>query len=221
VAGNYTFDLAGDDASALEPVSMIARAAGAPFIAGTTPYLLGCTSLVETPDPDDWQLPVAPEIEECWQHVAGLPSAGYLGLALPRFLLRLPYGRETDPIEEFDFQELDPNKNFSALHESYLWANPAFVVGYLLSQGFSKNGWNFRPSDVLEIEGLPLHVYERDGEPAIKPGAEVLLTVRAAQRIIDRGLMPLLTMKDSDTVRLGMLQSIGGRRLRGPWAKES
>jgi type VI secretion system protein ImpC len=221
LAGNYTFDFASNDASVIEPVSMIAREAGAPFVAGTTPHLLGCSSLVETPDPDDWRLPVAAEIEEWWRHVTGIPSAAYVGLALPRFLLRLPYGRATDPIEKFDFEEHDSNKRLSALHDSYLWANPAFAVAYLLSQGFSKNGWNFRPGDVLEIEGLPLHVHESDGESAIKPGAEVLLTVRAAEKIIDRGLMPLLTMKDSDTVRLGMLQSIGGRRLRGPWVKES
>ncbi len=79
--------------------------------------------------------------------------------------------------------------------------------------------WDFRPSDHLEIENLPLHIWERDGETEIKPCAEVLLTVRAAEQIIDRGLMPLVSMKDSDRIRLGMFQAIARTRLRGPWDK--
>jgi type VI secretion system protein ImpC len=198
-------------------ISLIAEEAGAPFIAGTTSHLLGCESLAATPDPDDWRLPLASEVEERWKNLTSFPSADYVGLALPRFLLRLPYGKETDPTEEFDFEELSADDNISARHESYLWANPAFAVAYLLAKGFSKNGWEFRPSDALEIEGLPLHIFERNGESEIKPCAEALLTVRAAKEIIDSGFMPLLSMKDSDTIRLGMFQSIAGTRLRGRW----
>jgi len=205
------------DSALIQTISLIAEEAGAPFIAGTTSHLLGCESLAGTPDPDDWRLPSASEVEERWKNLTSFPSADYLGLALPRFLLRLPYGKETDPTEEFDFEELSADDDVSARHESYLWANPAFAVAYLLAQGFSKNGWDFRPSDALEIEGLPLHIYECDGDSEIKPCAEALLTVRAAKEIIDRGLMPLLSMKDSDTIRLGMFQSIAGTRLRGRW----
>src|SRR6266446_5311001 len=200
----------------IETISFIAEEAGAPFIAGTTPHLLGCESLARTPDPDDWRRSIPPEVEERWETLISIPSAEYIGLALPRFLLRLPYGKETEPTEEFDFEELNDG-DVSARHESYLWANPAFAVAYLLAEGFSKNGWDFRPIDALEIENLPLHIFEKDGASEIKPCAEALLTVRAAQKIIDRGLMPLLSMKDSDTIRLGMFQSIAGRSLRGRW----
>ena len=227
IAGNFIFDFVSvpravatgstTDSGLIKIISLIAEEAGAPFIAGTTPHLLGCESLAATPDPDDWRLPLASEVEERWKNLISFPSAAYVGLALPRFLLRLPYGKETDPTEEFDFEELGADDSISARHESYLWANPAFAVAYLLAKGFSKNGWDFRPSDALEIEGLPLHIFERNGESEIKPCAEVLLTVRAAKEIIDRGLMPLLSMKDSDTIRLGMFQSIGGTRLRGRW----
>ena len=220
VAGNYIFDLADGDSGLIEPVSMIARAARAPFIFGTTARLLGCQSLFETPDPDDWQV-LDPQIEEWWEGIINLPSAAYVGFALPRFLLRLPYGRNTEPTEEFAFEEIgDANAKMTAeaQHESYLWANPAFGVAFLLAKGFGESGWAFRPSDSLEIEGLPLHIYKsRDGDTEIKPCAEVLLTVRAAKKMIDRGLMPLLSMKESDTVRLGMVQSIAGTQLAGPW----
>jgi type VI secretion system protein ImpC len=223
IAGNYTFDFAGGDPGLIERVSLIAKAAGAPFIAGATSHLLGCESLVETPDPDDWQASLDSQIEEWWRSLTRIPSAAYVGLALPRYLLRLPYGKETEPTEEFEFEELPDTGELSAgdhaRHESYLWANPAFAAAYLLAKGFGESGWDLRPSDAVEIEGLPLHIYKADGDTEIKPCAEVLLTLRAAEKIINRGLIPLLSMKDSDTVRLGMFQSIAGTALRGPWTQ--
>ena len=222
VAGNYTFDFAGGDPGLIERLSLIAKESGAPFIAAATPQLLGCNSLVETPDPDDWQDSLESQVEQWWNSLRSTPSATYIGLALPRFLLRLPYGKKTEPIEEFDFEEMPTGEELGeqrlAGHESYLWGNPAFAIAFLLSKGFSEDGWRFRPSDSLEIEGLPLHIYESGGSSEIKPCAEVLLTVRAAKKIIDRGLMPLLSMKDTDTVRLGIFQSIACTQLAGPWS---
>jgi type VI secretion system protein ImpC len=108
-----------------------------------------------------------------------------------------------------------------AKHERYLWANPAFAVTYLLAQAFSQSGWDLRPGEVQEIDGLPLHIYQQHGETQIKPCAEVLMTVAAAERIIDRGPMPLITMKGTDTVRLGMFQSLASppTSLAGRWGR--
>jgi type VI secretion system protein ImpC len=215
IAANYTFDFASGDPGLIENISLIAKESGAPFVAGTTAHLLGCESLSDTPDPDDWRLPLSSQIEDWWADVTRTHSAAYVGLALPRFLLRLPYGKKTEPTEEFEFEEMASGAE--PTHKHYLWANPAFAVAYLLAKGFSEAGWNLRPSDSLEIDGLPLHIYEQDGSSEIKPCAEVLLTLRAAKQIIDRGLMPLLSLKDSDTIRLGMFQSIAGTQLAGPW----
>lgn len=221
IAGNYTFNLATDNQQLVERFAEIAQAAGAPLVAGATSHLLGCESLAATPDPDDWNLSLAPEIEEEWKRLTSTASADYIGFALPRFLLRLPYGKQTDPTEEFEFEELSSGDTAAERHESYLWGNPVFAVAHLLADGFTRNGWGFRPSDTLEIEGLPLHIYERQGETEIKPCAESLLTVRAATTIIEQGLMPLLSMKDSATVRLGMFQSISRRAPRARWGKSS
>lgn len=218
IGGNFIFAPATEvDAALIESISQICQEAGAPFIAATTSHLLGCPSLNETPDPDEWQEPLSEEAEARWNKLRTLDSAAYVGLALPRFLLRLPYGADTEPTEQFDFEEVAATHDQSPRHEDYLWGNPAFALAYLLADGFSKNGWEFRPADRLEIEGLPLHVYESRGDSEIKPCAEVLLTVRAAQKIIEHGLMPLLSMKDTDTIRLGSFQSIGGSQLRGRW----
>ena len=221
IGGNYTFEPSPDDSRVIESISLISQAAGAPFIAGVSADLLGCKSLAATPDPDDWQIPSVRAAEESWETIRNLPAAAYVGLALPRFLLRLPYGRATEPTEDFEFEENGADLNHDQSHESYLWANPVFAVVYLLALGFSEDGPAFRPSNYLEIEGLPMHVYKRDdGDTEIKPCAEVLLTMRAARKIIDRGLMPLLSIKDSDRIRLGMFQSIGGSALRGRWSTD-
>lgn len=212
---NYEFDLSTRDAKLLERASLIAGAAGTPFIAAGKSALAGCRSLFETPDPDEWRHPLDAEAETAWENLKHLSGARYLGLVLPRFLLRLPYGKETEPAEEVDFEEQPPD----ALpeHESYLWANPAFAAAYLLGKAFEENGWNLRPGDFQEIEGLPLHSSTQDGG-SLKPCAEVLLSVRAATEIIDRGLMPLLSMKDTDVARLGLFQSLACTRLAGRWA---
>jgi type VI secretion system protein ImpC len=158
-------------------------------------------------------------MEDWWKKFTSSASAAYVGFALPRFLLRLPFGRDTEPTETFEFEEIGDERAKAPSHESYLWANPAFAIVFLLARGFSEDGPEFRPSDHLEIERLPMHVYQRDGDTEIKPCAEALLTLRAARKIIECGLMPLLSIKDSDRIRLGMFQSIAGTALSGRWSE--
>ena len=97
IVGNYTFGPQGEEAELLGRLARIAKAAGAPFIAAASPRLLGCESLAETPHPRDWRLTPDPEGASAWAALRGLPEASAIGLALPRFLLRLPYGKKTDP----------------------------------------------------------------------------------------------------------------------------
>jgi type VI secretion system protein ImpC len=130
-------------------------------------------------------------------------------------LLRLPYGSETDPIERFDFEEMpgDP------VHGDYLWGNPALGCAYLLAQTCSGQGSGPIPGAILEIDGLPLHVYKEQGETRLKPCAEVLLSERAMEKILDKGLMPLLSIKNKDAVRLARFQSLAdpATSLAGRW----
>ena len=216
LAGNYTFDGTAEDLELLGRLARTARAAGAPFLAAASPHLVGCETLAETPDPDDWQRPLESEVREAWEALRRRPEADYLGLALPRFLLRLPYGKDTDSTEQFDFEELPA----SPAHQAFLWGNPAFACVYLLGQAFSEEGWQMRPGAVTEIPGLPACVYKEDGEARLKPCAEVLLTERAAWRILDEGLMPLVSLEGADAVRLFRFQSLASpaAALAGRWA---
>jgi type VI secretion system protein ImpC len=123
---------------------------------------------------------------------------------MPRFLLRLPFGRDTDAAETFDFEEMGD----VPVHAHYLWGNPAFAGACLLAQSFSRTGWEMKPGDVSDVDRLPLHVYDVQGESRLKPCAEVLLSEKALDAILDAGIMPLATLKDTDTARLVRFQSI-------------
>lgn len=214
IVGNYSFGAGKEDAALLAQMARIARRAGAPFLAGASPQLLGCSSLASTPRPRDWDASLD---RSCWSELRHLTESEAVGLALPRFLLRLPYGKKTSPLESFDFEEFPELPD----HEDYLWGNPAFLVAVLLGQTFSESGWEMRPGTVTEIDRLPLHVYGKDGESEPKPCAEVLLTEEAVERMIEEGLIPLVSFKNRDSVRLARFQSIAAplRPLAGRWAE--
>ena len=216
LAGNYIFDNSHEDAELLGRIAKIAKASGAPFITAANDKVLGCESLAKTPNPDDWQRPTDTKDSQAWEALRKLPDAAYLGLALPRFLLRLPYGADTDPAEQFDFEEMPSEPD----HNYYLWGNPSFACIYLLAQAFSRYGWNLRPGIIQDIEGLPLYIYKEEGESRVKPCAEVVLTERAAEIILDKGLMPLLCFRNQDIIRLARFQSIADplTSMAGRWS---
>jgi len=213
LAGNYTFGPGDEDTTILARMAALARHAGAPFVAAASPSVLGCLSVAETPEPRRWRSDT--ENAKTWQALRNIPQANWLGLALPRFLVRLPYGRRTDAVEQFDFEEMAGPEN----HEEYLWGNPAFACAYLLGEAFLESGWDLRPGEMDRIEGLPAHVYRVNGESHLKPCAEVLLTENAAEAILDKGVMPILSIKGSDSVRLLQFLSVAepAAPLSGRW----
>jgi type VI secretion system protein ImpC len=215
LAGLYTFAPTPSVLTVLGRMAQIARQARAPFVAGTTAAVVGCNHLAGTPDPDDWKSPLEAKSQAAWNALRRLPEAHFLGLAMPRFLLRLPYGRRTDPIEGFEFDEMPDSPS----HEAYLWANPAVACALLMGQAFSEAGWEMRPGLVQNIDGLPVHVYTQDGDQETKPCAEVLLTHRASDLILDAGVMPLVSMQNQDIVRLVAFRSVADppTTLAGRW----
>lgn len=197
------FGASKEDAEALGRLARIASKAGTAVLAGAEPGLVGCASLAATPDPHDWSAPDG-EGAEAWAALRRLPEARYVGLALPRLLLRLPYGKETNAVEAFDFEELSS----PPAHEEYLWGSPALALALLLGEAFLEDGWSLRPGSAQEISGLPFALVTQDGEKHAVPCAETLFTVRAMEAVTAKGLMPLLTLKGTDTVRLATFQSI-------------
>jgi type VI secretion system protein ImpC len=208
VAGLYTFEPGQRDGEVLARIAAIARAAGAPFLAAMDPILFGCESIAATPDPDDWKTPLDVSRMQAWHQLRQNPNAEWLGLAMPRFLLRLPYGKSTTPIESFDFEEMP-----EPAHDSYVWGNPAIACACLLGEAFQSQSF------VNRLDEVPLHVYEAGGDTVAKPPAEIWLTERFAGKILDEGIMPLASVKNSESAQLVRFQSIAQppRPLAGPW----
>jgi type VI secretion system protein ImpC len=202
LVANLTFGPSPRDIALLWRLGQVARLAGAPLLAAASPLMVGSESLAATPDPDDWQ---APTLDESWSDLRHGAEAPYVGLALPRFLLRAPYGSESIAIDSFEFEEFPG----APAHESYLWGNPAFALAVLLGGAFDELG-RFDPRRLdPELTDLPLPIErDADGEALVKPCAEVMLGHRAAERILAAGLMPLLSVRDRDAVRLGGLTSV-------------
>jgi type VI secretion system protein ImpC len=213
--GHFTFGQNREEAEFLGRLAKICAKAGAPFVAGASSQLLGVDSLAQTPDPRSWDPERDPEGNAAWQALRRLPETSFLGLVLPRFLLRLPYGEDTNSTEQFEFEETA--EGFG--HESYLWGNPACVCGCLLAEAYARYGWGMRLGIFQDVEGLPLHSFEDRGEKEVKPCAEVLLTERALEPILEKGLMPLLSFQERDAVRLANFQSLAqpARALAGRW----
>jgi len=194
LAGLYYFGLKDEDA--LKELSFVARIAGAPLVAGLAPEVVG--------------------LEQAFDELRQSAYARWIGLVMPRFLLRLPYGKNAAETETFAFEEMSKEPE----HERYLWGHPAVACAYLLGEAFSRFGWRMRPGAVQEVDGLPAHSYRKDGEAQLKPCAEVLLTEDAAETLLDRGFMPLASIKDTDRVRLVRFQSVADppAQLAGRWS---
>lgn len=213
LVGLFTLGIDDDELALLERIGRVARDAGAPFVAGGASILAGVHSIASTPDPDDW----TNDVPRTWSSLRRSTVAPYLSLVIPRLLLRLPYGKRTDECELVQFEENVPDAR--PPHESYLWGSGGIAAALLVGEGFAEDGWDLRPG--REISNLPLHVYRADGEATATPCAEAVLSERAAERLLDIGLSPILSVRDSDTVIFPRLQSIAEplTRLRGRWAR--
>lgn len=215
LVGNFTFGTQRHDVALLAALGAIASQAGGPFLAEAEPGVLGCRNLVETPDLHDWRLD-DPATEKHWQALRTSSAASWIGLAMPRVMLRLPYGSQTDPIERFEFEELSHRRE----HEAYLWGNPAFACAMLIAMSFQEQGWSMRLGDQLVVDDLPAHTYSDDaGESTMKPCAEVCLSERGAEEILKRGVMPVMSYRNRNEVRVMRFQSVADppAPLAGSW----
>lgn len=217
VAGNFAFRPDIDDIAALIRLAKSAAAARTPFISHIRPEVIGIKSLAEHPDADDWDLSGTSDEGKLWSALRELPGSQYLGLTMPRFLARLPYGAATEPAETFSFEEFTDEHG----HDDYLWSNGSFVVAQLLARTYRELGWQFGQQFIQDVDGLPLHMYKRGGETVYQPCAEVQLSQNAAEALMEYGIMPIVSFKNMDRIRLARFQSITDpvRILKGRWSE--
>ena len=208
LVGDYYFDHSPQDVDMLKSLSQIAAAAHAPFLAATAPSVMQMESWQELANPRDLTKIFGTPEYAAWRSLRESEDARYLGLAMPRFLARLPYGAKTDPVDEFDFEE-DVE---GADHSKYTWANSAFAMAVNINRAFKEYGWCTRIRGVESggaVEGLPVHTFPSDdGGVDMKCPTEIAISDRREAELAKAGFMPLIHRKNSDIAAFIGAQSL-------------
>lgn len=206
--GDYSFGLDANDLVLLTTLGAVAGSAGAPFLAHGDLSLCGCASLEQLDSPWDWQLP-EDELGELWAEVRSHPASQWVGLATPRIVLRQPYGRDTDPIDAFGFEELTAKPEA----ERFLWGNPAIACAYILGRAHADE-LDFHGTGDLEVEDLPAVLHDDGTGQALQPPVEALISERAMNQIQNAGLIPMLGRRDGNSVRCADLTAVSSNLTR-------
>jgi len=211
LVGDYYFDNSPKDVEMLGGIAQISAAAHAPFIAAAAPSVMQMDSWQELSNPRDLtKIFQTPEYAG-WRSLTESEDARYIGLAMPRFLSRLPYGTKTDPVEEFDFEE----DTESADHSKYTWANSAYAMAVNINRAFKQYGWTTRIRGIESggaVEDLPTHTFPTDdGGVDMKCPTEIAISDRREAELAKNGFMPLLHKKNSDFAAF-----IGAQSLQKP-----
>jgi type VI secretion system protein ImpC len=204
---NFTLSDSLDDLHLAFNLAHMAGTTGAIALLAGSESLAGCESLVKQPDVADWQQLSSAEFATAWQAFRESELSRHLALVAPRFLLRLPYGNKTSAIDSFDFSELPPGHD----HEYYLWGNGAHLVTLVLANNFLQFGANANAKFTSEIENLPLHTYQDDGESTIKPCAEILITDSVVKQLEAAGFLVVRSIAGKAAVQIPALRSVSGQ----------
>lgn len=201
----------------LSKMSGVAAAAHAPFIAAAKPGLFDMDSFAELGRPRDLSKIFESTDLIPWRSFRESEDSRYVALALPRFLLRLPYGKDTSPVEEFDFEEeyADIVDADGTRRSAYLWGNAAYALGVRITDAFAKYGWTAAIRGVEGgglVESLPSHTYATgEGDKAQKCPTEVSITDRREKELNDLGFIALVHKKNTDQAAF-----FGGQTVQKP-----
>jgi type VI secretion system protein ImpC len=208
ILGDFEFGFTPQDITLLEKISGVAASAHAPFISAASPKMFNWKSFTELGGPRDLSKIFTSAEYVKWKSFRELEDSRYVGLTLPHILMRLPYGTETIPVEEFNFEEDVDGTN----HNKYLWGNAAYALGTRLTDAFAKYGWCAAIRGVEGgglVNGLPTHTFRTDeGEVALKCPTEIAITDRREKEFADLGFIPLVHCKGTDYAAFFSTQSI-------------
>ncbi|MEJ8857867.1 type VI secretion system contractile sheath large subunit [Variovorax robiniae] len=212
IVGDYHFDQSPPDVELLGEMAKISAAAHAPFITGASPHLMQMESWQELANPRDLtKIFLTPEYAG-WRSLRESDDARYLGLCMPRFLARTPYGAKTNPVEDFDFEE----DVAGADHSHYAWANAAYAMATNINRSYKMYGWGSRIRGIESggaVEGLPLHTFPSDdGGVDQKCPTEIAISDRREAELSKAGLLSLIHRKNSDFAAF-----IGAQSLQKPF----
>ncbi|HEY2515582.1 MAG TPA: type VI secretion system contractile sheath large subunit [Polyangiaceae bacterium] len=206
VIANYEIGPGPQDMLLLQKAAAVAAMSHAPFFAAAGPQFFGLKDIQELPNMKDLDsLFEGPQFTK-WRGLRESEDARYLGLVMPRFLLRLPYGPATVPAKTFNYEE-----SVSASHEHYLWGNAVFAFATRLTESFAKYRWCpniIGPQAGGTVPDLPVHVYQAMGADQIKIPTEVLISERREYELSEQGFIALTYRKDSDNAAFFSANSV-------------
>jgi type VI secretion system protein ImpC len=211
LVGDYYFDQSPPDVELLGEMAKVSAAAHTPFIAAASPTVMQMDSWQELANPRDLtKIFTTPEYA-AWRSLRESDDARYIGLTMPRFLARLPYGAKTSPVAEFDFEE----DTGAADHGKYTWANSAYAMAVNINRSYKMYGWCSRIRGIESggsVEGLPTHTFPTDdGGVDMKCPTEIAISDRREAELAKNGFMPLVHRKNSDFAAF-----IGAQSLQKP-----
>ena len=211
LVGDYYFSQSPPDVELLGEMAKVAAAAHTPFISAADPKLMGMGSWQELANPRDLtKIFTTPEYAG-WRSLRESDDARYIGLTMPRFLARTPYGAKTNPVEEFNFEEQTGNADST----KYTWANSAYAMAVNINRSFKEYGWCSRIRGIESggsVEGLPTHSFPTDdGGVDMKCPTEIAISDRREAELAKNGFMPLVHKKNSDFAAF-----IGAQSLQKP-----
>jgi type VI secretion system protein ImpC len=211
LVGDYFFDHSPPDTELLGELGKIASAIHAPFISGTDSKLFQMESWQELANPRDVAKIFSTPEYAAWRSLRQSEDARYIGLTMPRFLARRPYGAKSDPVEAFNFEE----DTAGADSKKYTWANAAYAMAVNINRSFKLYGWCSRIRGIESggsVEGLPTHAFPTDdGGVDMKCPTEIAISDRREAELAKAGFMPLIHKKNSDFAAF-----IGAQSLQDP-----
>lgn len=211
LVGDYYFDHSPPDVELLREIAQTAAAAHCPFLAAAAPTVMQMDSWQELSNPRDLTKIFQTPEYAAWRSLRDSEDSRYIGLAMPRFLGRRPYGAKSDPVEEFDFEE----EVEGSTHNSYVWTNAAYAMATNITRAFKMYGWCTRIRGIESggaVENLPTHTFPTDdGGVDMKCPTEIAISDRREAELAKNGFMPLIHKKNSDFAAF-----IGAQSLQKP-----
>ena len=206
IIANYSFGPNSVDMKILQNAAAVSAVAHAPFIASAGPEFFGLEEFDGLPNLKELSsIFEGPQFAK-WRSFRESEDARYVGLTMPRFLLRAPYDPENNPVKAFEYRE-----NVSGSHEDYLWGNTAFAMATRLTDSFAKFRWCpniIGPKSGGAVEDLPVHTFESMGELESKVPTEVLVSDRREFELAEEGFIPLTMRKGSDNAAFFSANSV-------------
>ena len=208
LVGDYHFDHSAPDVELLGEMARVAAAAHAPFIAGASPAIMQMNSWQELANPRDLTKIFSNTEYAAWRGLRDSDDSKYVGLAMPRYLSRMPYGAKTNPVEEFAFEE----DTEGGSHSKYTWSNSAFAMAANINRSFKEYGWCTSIRGVESggiVTDLPAHTFPSDdGGVDLKCPTEIAISDRREAELAKNGFMPLVHRKNTDLAAFIGAQSL-------------